>query len=139
MEALMYVILAIFYLSLIGFSIAVQWKIFTKANEPGWACLIPIYNILVMLKIIGKPWWWLIMLLIPGVNLIFGIWAANMLSKSFGKDESFTIGLVLLNIIFLAILAFGDAVYQGPFGNKEEFDAYQQRLRGGDLTFATSL
>lgn len=139
MEALMYVILAIFYLALIGFSIAVQWKIFTKANEPGWACLIPIYNILVMLKIIGKPWWWLIMLLIPGVNLIFGIWAANMLSKSFGKDESFTIGLVLLNIIFLAILAFGDAVYQGPFGNKEEFDAYQQRLRGGDLTFATSL
>lgn len=139
MEALMYVILAIFYLALIGFSIAVQWKIFTKANEPGWACLIPIYNILVMLKIIGKPWWWLIMLLIPGVNLIFGIWAANILSKSFGKDESFTIGLVLLNIIFLAILAFGDAVYQGPFGNKEEFDAYQQRLRGGDLTFATSL
>lgn len=79
------------------------------------------------------------MLLIPVLNLVFGIWAANMLSKSFGKDESFTVGLVLLNIIFLAILAFGDATYQGPYGNKEEFDAYQQKLKGGDLTFATSL
>ena len=87
-------------------SIVSYWKIFEKAGKPGWAAIIPIYSTIVLLEIIKKPLWWLLLLLIPGVNLIFAIWATNLLSKSFGKNEGFTIGLLLLPIIFLPILAF---------------------------------
>jgi hypothetical protein len=107
--------------------IAAQWKVFVKAGQPGWACIIPIYNTYIMLKIGGKPWWWLLLLLIPGVNLIFAIWIINMISKSFGKDEGFTVGLLLLGIIFWPILGFGSAKYLGPFGDPVAFKAYQDQ------------
>lgn len=96
--------------------IAGYWKVFEKAGQPGWAALIPFYNVIVMLKIIGKPWWWLLLLLIPIVNFVILIWMFNLLSKSFGKGEGFTVGLVLLTAIFILILGFGDARYQGPAG-----------------------
>ena len=104
--------------SLILFLILVisSWKINTKANQPGWAVLVPIYSTLVYLKIIGKPWWWLMMFVIPVVLVFFLIWALNMLSKSFGKGTGFTVGLVLLPLIFYAILGFGSAKYLGPAG-----------------------
>jgi ABC-type sulfate transport system permease subunit len=97
--------------------IVALWKIFEKAGKPGWASLIPIYNVIVLLEIIGKPLWWIILLLIPLVNIIFGIWAVNLLSKSFGKNEGFTIGLIFLPFIFYPILGFGDAKYEGPAGS----------------------
>ncbi|WP_413669854.1 DUF5684 domain-containing protein [Mucilaginibacter sp. Mucisp86] len=91
-----------------------SWKVYTKAGKPGWASIIPIYNIIVLLEIIGKPIWWIIMLLIPCANIIFGIWMINLLSKSFGKSEGFTIGLIILPFIFYPILGFGSATYLGP-------------------------
>ena len=97
-------------------SIIAQWKIYEKAGKPGWTVLIPFYNIIVLLEIVGKPIWWIFLFLIPGVNMIFGIWITNLLSKSFGKDEAFTLGLILLSFIFYPILGFGDAKYQGPAG-----------------------
>ncbi|RLD61916.1 MAG: hypothetical protein DRJ01_07065 [Bacteroidetes bacterium] len=106
----------IIYLAIIIFLIAALWKIYTKAKQPGWACIIPIYNIIVLLRIVGKPWWWLLLLLVPGLNVIFGIWMVNLLSKSFGKGVGFTIGLLLLSIIFYPILGFGEAEYVGPAG-----------------------
>jgi len=113
------VILIIFYLAIIILLIASLWKIFTKANKPGWACLIPIYNYIVLLEIIGKPWWWLLLFCIPIANVVFGIWATNLLSKSFGKTEGFTVGLLLLSIIFIPILGLGSAQYNGPAGAKQ--------------------
>lgn len=115
----------IIWLAFVVFLIAAQWKVYEKAGQPGWACIIPIYNIYVLLKIVGKPGWWLIMMIIPGVNLIFAIWALNMLSKSFGKDEGFTVGLLFLGIIFYPILGFGDARYLGPYGDPQAFQAAQ--------------
>jgi hypothetical protein len=109
------------------FMIVAQWKVFVKAGQPGWACIIPIYNTYIMLKIGGKPWWWLLLLLIPGVNIIFAIWIINMISKSFGKDEGFTVGLVLLGIIFWPILGFGSAKYLGPYGDPAAFKVYQEQ------------
>lgn len=100
-----------FFLSII--IIASFWKIFTKANKPGWAILIPIYNMIILLEIIDKPWWWIVLLLIPGVNLIFGIWVTHLLSKKFGHDVGFTIGLLLLPFIFYVVLGFGDSTYKG--------------------------
>ncbi|MBN2521895.1 MAG: signal peptidase I [Bacteroidales bacterium] len=111
MENIIYALIAI--LLIISF-----WKIFTKAGKPGWASIIPIYNVIVFLEVIGKPWWWLLLYLIPVVNIIFGIWALNLLSKSFGKEVGFTIGLVFLSIIFLPILGLGSAAYKGPAGKK---------------------
>jgi hypothetical protein len=77
-----------------------------------------------MLKIAGKPGWWLILFLIPGVNIIFIIWTYNMISKSFGKDEGFTLGLTFLGFIFWPILGFGDATYRGPFGANQQRQTY---------------
>jgi hypothetical protein len=91
-----------------------HWKIYTKAGKPGWATLIPFYNVIVLLEIIGKPWWWLFLILIPCTAPIFGIWATNLLSKSFGQKEGFTVGLLLLPYIFYPILAFGNYQYLGP-------------------------
>ena len=105
------VILAIALVMIIAY-----WKIFEKAGKPGWAVLIPIYNLIVLLEIVGKPLWWIFLFLIPFVNIIFGIWVINLLSKSFGKNEGFTVGLILLGIIFYPILGFGDAKYVGPAG-----------------------
>lgn len=98
------------------------WKIFEKAGVAGWKAIIPIYNFYVLLKIVGKPGWWLILLIVPIANLVILIWTYNMLSKSFGKDEGFTVGLILLGFIFFPILAFGSAKYVGPFGNKQAFE-----------------
>lgn len=109
------------FLLIIVFAIAIvvliaEWKIYEKAGKPGWAVLIPFYNIIVLLEIVGKPIWWIFLFLIPGVNIVFGIWTTNLLSKSFGKDEAFTVGLILLGFIFYPILGFGDAKYIGPAG-----------------------
>ena len=119
-------IIIVLYLGMFIVLIAAMWKVFEKAGRPGWEAIVPIYNIYILLKIVGKPGWWLILFLIPIVNFVFVIWTYNMLSKSFGKDEGFTIGLVLLSFIFLPILGFGDAKYLGPFGDPQAFAAYQQ-------------
>jgi hypothetical protein len=91
-----------------------QWKVYTKAGKPGWACIIPIYNLIVLLEIVGKPIWWIFLFLIPCVNIVFFIWTLNLVSKSFGQSEGFTIGLVLLGFIFWPILGFGNYQYLGP-------------------------
>ena len=115
--------LILIILAVVVFIIAAMWKIFEKAGQPGWAAIVPIYNCYVLLKIVGKPGWWLLLFLIPIVNYVFIILTYNMLSKSFGKEEGFTVGLVLLGIVFFPILGFGDAKYLGPFGDKTAFDA----------------
>lgn len=119
-------IFVIFILAVVTLIIASMWTIFTKAGQPGWAAIIPIYNMIVLLKIVGKPTWWIILFLIPIVNYVFIIWTYNMLSKSFGKEEGFTVGLILLGVVFFPILAFGDAKYLGPFGDPQAFAAAQQ-------------
>jgi hypothetical protein len=94
--------------------IVAMWKVFTKAGQPGWASIIPIYNIYIWCKIVGRPWWWILLMLIPFVNFIICIILCIDLAKSFGKGVGFGIGLALLGIIFFPILGFGSAQYQGP-------------------------
>jgi positive regulator of sigma E activity len=109
-------ILVIIWLALAILMIASFWRIFTKAGKPGWASIIPFYNIYVMLQIAGKPGWWLILYFIPLVNLIIGIIVIVALAQSFGKGAGFAVGMIFLGIIFYPILAFGDARYLGPRG-----------------------
>jgi hypothetical protein len=112
--------LLLIYLGLIVLIIASMWTIFTKAGKPGWAALVPIYNFIVLLEIVGKPWWWLFLVMIPIVNLVVLIMIYHRLSLSFGKGGGFTVGLLLLSFIFLPMLAFGDAEYIGPGGEASE-------------------
>ena len=99
-------------LAVVVLVIASLWKLFTKAGEPGWAAIVPIYNAIVLLKIAGKPIWWIILFLIPLVNFIVAILVVVSLARNFGKGTGFAIGMILLPIIFYPILAFGDAQYR---------------------------
>jgi len=101
----------IFMLVICAFYVVCAWKVFTKAGQPGWAAIVPIYNLVVMLQIVRKPLWWIVMFLIPIVSLIFAILLYVELAKAFGKGTGFALGLIFLGFIFLPILAFGSAQY----------------------------
>ena len=92
--------------------IASFWKTFTKAGKPGWGVIIPIYNIILLLQIAGRPIWWIILLFIPLVNFVVAIILGIDVAKNFGKGVGFGVGLALLGFIFYPILGFGDAQYQ---------------------------
>ena len=92
--------------------IAGLWKVFTKAGEPGWAAIVPLYNAIVLLKIAGKPAWWIILFLIPFVNLIIAIMVGIALAQNFGKGTGYGLGLALLSPIFYPMLGFSDAQYR---------------------------
>ena len=94
------------------------WKVFAKAGEPGWAAIVPLYNTIVLLKIAGKPIWWIVLLIIPVVNLISLFIVAVSIAQRFGKGTGFGVGLALLPFVFYPMLAFGDTQYQSaPAGN----------------------
>ena len=99
-------------IAVIVLMIASQWKVFQKAGQPGWACLVPFYNIIVLLQIIEKPIWWLLMFFIPFVNIYFCIITYIEFAKKFQKGIGFALGLLFLSPIFFPILAFGDATYE---------------------------
>jgi ABC-type sulfate transport system permease subunit len=106
-------LLLVIWLVLIALVIIPMWVVFTKAGQPGWASIIPIYNAYVLLLIAGKPGWWLVLMLVPGVNLVISIMVAIGVAENFGKGTAFGIGLAFLPIIFYPILAFGSATYGG--------------------------
>ncbi len=101
----------ILYFAIVIFMLIVGWKIFTKAGKPGWGCIIPIYNIILMLEITSRPTWWIVLWIFfsPIMSIIF----CFDLAKAFGKGTGFGFGMLFLGIIFYPILAFGDAQYVG--------------------------
>ena len=114
METMFSGLFLICWLGFLALILVSFWVIFTKAGKPGWASLIPIYNYMVMLEIVGRPLWWIVLVLIPLVNIVITIIVALDTAKSFGKGAGFGIGLWLLSFIFYPLLAFGDAKYAGP-------------------------
>ena len=109
-------LILVVYIAVLVLMIVSMWKIFTKAGQPGWASIIPIYNIYVLLQIVGKPGWWLVLFFIPLVNMVIGIIAMIALAENFGKGGGFSVGLILLGVVFFPILAFGGAQYVGSSG-----------------------
>jgi hypothetical protein len=127
----------VFIALIIAFSIIVHWKIFTKAGEPGWACIVPVYNVMILSKICGRGELFGLLCLVPCVNIVVGIMLTFDLAKVFGKDVGFAIGLLLLPIVFLPILAFGSAEYVGTSGGggrrsrrRRDDDDYDRPRRG---------
>lgn len=101
----------VLYLALLVLMIAALWKVFTKAGEPGWAAIVPFYNVIVWLKIAGRPAWWIVLMLIPFVNVVVAIIASIDFAKAFGKGAGFGLGLAFLPFIFYPILAWGSTSY----------------------------
>ena len=99
------------YFALLLLVIVAHWEVFAKAGRPGWVIFIPFYNLYVCMQISSKPGWWWVLLCIPFVNIIFSILMMRGLARNFGKGVGFTVGLLLLPIVFWPILAFGDARY----------------------------
>lgn len=91
--------------------IAGFWKVFAKAGQPGWAAIVPFYNVYVMTQIAGKPAWWMVLFFIPLANII-ALFVVNIaIAEKFGKGTGFGIGMIFLSFIFWPILGFGDAQY----------------------------
>ncbi len=107
------ILVLIIQLAVIALVIAGGWKAFVKAGQPGWAFIVPIYNIYIMLQMVGRPIWWLILMFIPFVNLVILIIVMIDVAKAYGKGAGFGLGLAFLGFIFWPILGFGDAQYQG--------------------------
>jgi hypothetical protein len=107
-------IIFVLYIALIVLIVVSAWKVFAKMTQPGWYGIIPIFNYCVIAKQSGKDWWWGLLTLVPCVGFIFQIILLNELAKLFGKGVGYTLGLIFLPFIFLPILAFGSAEYQGP-------------------------
>jgi hypothetical protein len=101
----------ILWLAVVVVLVAAMWKVFEKAGEPGWAAIVPIYNFVILMKIAGKPAWWVVLMFIPFVNFIVLIIAMIAVAKNFGKGTGFGLGLTFLGLIFFPMLAWGDATY----------------------------
>lgn len=141
------VFFVLIYFAVIILLIASFWRVYEKAGHPGWASLIPFYNIYIMLKIAGKPGWWLLLLFIPIVNIIVLIIVNIEIAKAFGKDTGYGVGLAILGFIFYPMLAFGDAQYQHadqyaslntldrPINVADEIHKLDQLFRNGVITF----
>jgi hypothetical protein len=137
------IVFMILYLLLIAAfvipTVAGMWKVFEKAGQPGWAAIVPIYNLVVLFQIAGKPVWWIVFLFIPCVNIVgfvFVIIAEMELAKRFGKDPVYGLGLAFLGFIFWPMLGFGSARYRGPraarFDDEDDYDRPRARRRPAD-------
>jgi len=100
-------------LIILVFLVAAMWCVYTKAGQPGWGVLIPFYNMVLMLRIAGKPGWWLIFFFIPVINIVVQVVMTIDIARNFGRGGWFAAGLIFLPIIFFPILAFGESVYIG--------------------------
>lgn len=107
-------VIMLVYLAIIVLIVAGMWTMFSKAGQPGWGAIVPFFNLYLILKICGRPGWWLILYFVPIANIVVTVIIAMDLAKSFGKGAGFAIGLFFLNFIFVPILGFGSAEYQGP-------------------------
>lgn len=103
------VALVLFALVIVGL-----WKTFEKAGQPGWGSLIPFFNIYLLLKIAGRPGWWLLLVLIPLVNFVIVIIVAIDVAKAFGRGVGYALGLIFFPMIFYPMLGFGKDTYTKP-------------------------
>ncbi len=132
--------LAVFGIIFYILQIVAYWKIFTKAGEPGWKSIIPIYNAYTQFKITWNPvmFWAALACFLVGsflsgldsaisvlgtvlvlVGTVINLIATHKLSQAFGHGLAFTIGLILFNPIFMLILGFGSSQYEGNNGGSD--------------------
>lgn len=109
------IVIVLVYIAVLVLMIASMWMVFRKAGKPGWASIVPFYNTIVELEIIGRPAWWLVLLFIPFVNIVIAIIMMLDLAKSFGQSTGMGVLLVLLPVVGMPLLAFNKSIsYVGP-------------------------
>ena len=118
MEVLFWFIFA----TAIVFQITCISLVFTKADKPSWGCIVPVYGIILLCDIAGKPRWWTLLCVIPLVNIVAYITLSIGLARNFEESDGFGVGLVLLPVIFYGVLAFGNSEYS-PFEPEEAMPA----------------
>lgn len=103
------------YFVVFALIIVTTWKLYRKANKPGWASIVPVYNYVVLLEIVGRPIWWILLSFVPLVNVYVAFVVALDLAKSFGKSTGFGVANFFVPFITYPILAFSKNVrYAGP-------------------------
>ena len=113
MDDFVSVIFGILVIAVCVAMIAGMWKVFVKAGQPGWGCLVPIYNRILLLGMAGKPTWWIVLFLIPLVSLVAAVLVSIEIAKKFGQGTGYGLGLAFLPMLFYPMLGFGSAQYQG--------------------------
>jgi hypothetical protein len=108
------ILIWILYVAVLIVWVAGYWMMFQKADRPGWAAIIPIYNFYTMCKIAGRPGWWWVLLFIPIVNIVIGLIVSIDLARSYARGTGFGVGLFFLGFIFAPIIGFGEDRYLGP-------------------------
>ena len=106
------IVLLIVYLAILVAVVGGMWKAFEKAGEPGWAAITPVFNVYVMIEVSGNPWWWLLLFLIPFLNIIAHFKINIDVADRFGQGLGFGLGLALLGFVFWPLLGFGDYDYR---------------------------
>ena len=100
------VILMIISLLLSILLIVSMWKIYKKAGKPGWAAIVPVYNIIVLLEIAELPLWYIALFLVPFANIYAMFKIYIELAHKFGKSTGFGVASVFFSVICFPILAF---------------------------------
>ncbi|WP_336330243.1 MULTISPECIES: DUF5684 domain-containing protein [unclassified Haloarcula] len=106
------IVLLLFNLLIAGIQIAGMWMVFEKADHAGWKAIVPIYDLYIMLKIGENAWWWLVLLLVPFVNIYAWYKIHAGVARAFGRGIGFGLGLAFLGILFFPLLGFGDYQYR---------------------------
>jgi len=107
----MEILLGLIELALLGLVIVAMWKVFEKAGQPGWASIVPLYNLYILIKIAGRQWWWFLLMLVPLVNFVICAIISIDIARKFGKEAGFGVGLFILPFIFYPMLGFGQDTY----------------------------
>lgn len=115
-------------LGYVGFCVGL-WGILRKAGRPGWHAIIPIWNLYVYCRVVRGTGWFLILLLIPFVNLVAGLVLLYDLARSFDRKWGWFIGLWLLPFVFFPVLGWGRLPYLGPAGDPSARDAFGKITR----------
>jgi hypothetical protein len=105
-------VFSLFFLALIVVMVVANWKLFEKAGQPGWACIIPVYNLYVMLQVAGMGAIWLLAFFIPFLNIIAMIMVYMRIARAFGQSALVGVAMIFLPFIIMPMLAFGDAQWR---------------------------
>jgi hypothetical protein len=108
-------IFMVIYFAVIILTIAGLWKTFSKAGQPGFAAIIPIYNLIILCTVADKPLWWVVLFFTPAAPIML-ILANIAIAEKFGKGAAFGLGMTFLGPIFWPMLGFGSAQYTGGGG-----------------------
>ncbi|MFT3884072.1 MAG: DUF5684 domain-containing protein [Flavobacteriales bacterium] len=97
-----------------------QWRLYDKAGQPGWAAIVPVYNMIIFLRVVGRPASHLFLFLIPGYNIYLAIKVWIETAQSFGKRSILDyILVVVLNGLYILNLGMSyDTEYVGPVYGK---------------------